>query len=241
MVAAGEPAPARLRRYHGAPLAPRCPMPTLKIDFVSDVSCPWCAVGLYGLLQALERVQPEVQARLHFQPFELNPRMAPGGQDMGEHLTQKYGSTPEQQAHNREAIRQRGAQVGFEFNREGRGRIYNTRAAHRLLHWAGLVQPERQLALKQALLLACHRDRQAMDEQAVLLRAVADAGLDAAQAAEVLASERYDEEVAQAEALYQSAGIHAVPAVVINDRHLISGGQPAEVFEQALRQIAAQA
>jgi predicted DsbA family dithiol-disulfide isomerase len=212
---------------------------TLKIDFVSDVSCPWCAVGLYSLLQALERVQAEVQATLHFQPFELNPQMAPGGQDVGEHLTQKYGSTPEKQAQIREAIRQRGAEVGFEFNAQGRGRIYNTRAAHRLLHWAGEQDPQLQLALKEALLAACHRDRQAMDEHAVLLQAARKAGLDADQAAEVLRSGRYDQEVGEAEAMYQSAGIHAVPAVVINDRHLISGGQPSEVFEQALRQIAA--
>lgn len=214
---------------------------TLKIDFVSDVSCPWCAVGLYSLLQALERVQPDIAATLHFQPFELNPRMAPGGQDIGEHLTQKYGSTPEKQAQIREAIRQRGAEVGFEFNAEGRGRIYNTRDAHRLLHWAGKQLPDRQLALKQALLLACHRDRQAMDQREVLLQAARSAGLDVQQAADVLDSGRHDEDVGQAEAMYHSAGIHSVPAVVINDRHLISGGQPSEVFEQALRQIAAQA
>ena len=216
-------------------------MPTaLKIDFVSDVSCPWCAVGLYALLQALDRVQPDIEAQLHFQPFELNPQMAEGGQDIGEHLTQKYGSTPEKQAQIRDAIRERGAEVGFEFNAHGRGRIYNTRDAHRLLHWAGQAHPAQQLALKQTLLQACHRDRQAMDDHAVLVQACEQAGLDGLQAAEVLSTNRYDDEVAQAEALYQSAGIHAVPAVVINDRHLISGGQPAEVFEQALRQIAAQ-
>jgi predicted DsbA family dithiol-disulfide isomerase len=215
-------------------------MKTLKIDFVSDISCPWCAVGLGALMQALDRAQPEIEVTLHFQPFELNPRMGPGGQDMGEHLTQKYGSTPEKQAQMREMIRQRGAEVGFEFNRDGRGRIYNTRDAHRLLHWAA-PQPQRQLALKQALLQACHRDRQAMDDPAVLLQAAETAGLDRAEADEVLRSGRFDAEVAETEAMYQSAGIHAVPAVVINDKHLISGGQPAEVFESALRQIAAEA
>lgn len=215
-------------------------MTLLKIDFVSDVSCPWCAVGLYALLEALERVRPDIEARLHFQPFELNPHMAPGGQDIGEHLTQKYGSTPEKQAQIREAIRQRGAQVSFEFNPQGRGRIYNTRDAHRLLHWAGAQGAAQQLALKQALLLACHRDRQAMDQHEVLLTAVRQAGLDVGQAADVLASSLYAAPVQEAEARIHSAGIHSVPAVVINDRHLISGGQPAEVFEQALRQIAAQ-
>lgn len=213
---------------------------TLKIDFVSDISCPWCAIGLQSLHKALARVAPEISATLHFQPFELNPQMGPGGQDIGEHLTQKYGSTPEQQAQIRENIRQRGAELGFEFNAHGRGRIYNTRDAHRLLHWAGEQHPERQEALKRALLEACHRDRQVMDDPEVLCQAAEAAGLDTAQAAEVLASGRYDKEVQAQERRYQSAGIHAVPAVVINDRHLISGGQPPEVFEQALRQIAAQ-
>jgi len=190
-------------------------------------------------MQALDRVKPDIEATLHFQPFELNPKMWPGGQDMGEHLTQKYGSTPEKQAQMRDMIRERGAEVGFEFNRDGRGRVYNTRDAHRLLHWAG-PQADKQLALKYALLEACHRDRQAMEDHAVLLDAAVKAGLDRNEAAEVLSSGRFADEVAQAEAMYQQAGINSVPAVVINDKHLISGGQPAEVFESALRQIAAQ-
>jgi predicted DsbA family dithiol-disulfide isomerase len=213
----------------------------LKIDFVSDVSCPWCAIGLGALQQALTRLEPTISARLHFLPFELNPQMAPGGQDLGEHLSQKYGTTAEQQAQSRDHIGRRGAEVGFEFNPQGRGRIYNTFDAHRLLFWAGEVEPHKQLALKQALLLACHRDRQAMDEPAVLLAAAAAAGLDGAEAAIVLASDRYAQDVRASQAHYRDAGIHAVPAVIVNDRHLISGGQPSAVFEQALRQIAAEA
>jgi predicted DsbA family dithiol-disulfide isomerase len=211
----------------------------LKIDFVSDISCPWCAVGLGALQQALSRLPPEISAGVHFLPFELNPQMGPGGQDMSEHLTQKYGSTPQQQAQARENIRRRGAEVGFEFNVAGRGRIYNTFHAHRLLYWAGQTAPDKQGALKLALLQACHRDRQAMDETEVLLAAAETAGLDRTQAAEVLASEAFAQEVRDSQARYHAAGIHAVPAVIINDRHLISGGQPSAVFEQALRQIAA--
>ena len=149
---------------------------TLKIDFVSDISCPWCAIGLSSLLQALARVEGEIQAQVHCQPFELNPHMGPGGQDIGEHLSEKYGSTAEQQAQIRETIRQRGAEVGFEFSPPGRGRIYNTFNAHRLLHWTGVAHPQQQVALKLALLQACHRDRQAMDQPEVLLAAVAEAG-----------------------------------------------------------------
>ncbi|MGB4360813.1 MAG: DsbA family oxidoreductase [Rhodoferax sp.] len=214
---------------------------SLKIDFVSDISCPWCAIGLAALEQAITNVQGEVTVHLHVQPFELNPQMPAGGQDITEHLTQKYGSTPEQQAQIRDTIRQRGADVGFVFNPSGRGRIYNTFAAHRLLHWAGLASSERQLALKKALLVACHSNSLAMESPEVLLAAVAQAGLDVTRASQILAGDEFAAEVRAAEAFYTGLGIQSVPAVILNDRHLISGGQPAAIFEQALRQIAATA
>lgn len=216
-------------------------MQTLKIDFVSDIACPWCAIGLSALEQALAQLKDEVQVTLHVQPFELNPNMVAGGQDIGEHLAQKYGSTLEQQAQMRETIRQRGADVGFEFNPEGRGRIYNTFHAHRLLHWAGLEHPQHQLALKKAMLVACHRDRQSMESPEVLLAAVQQAGLDVARAQAILNGDEFADDVRAQEALYTSSGIQSVPAVIINDRYLITGGQPAAVFEQALREIAAEA
>jgi len=212
-------------------------MSALHIDVVSDVSCPWCAVGLWALEAALARVAPGVTADIHCQPFELNPHMPPGGQDIAEHLMQKYGSTPAQQAQIRETIRQRGAEVGFEFNMAGRGRIYNTFDAHRLLHWAGAEHPGLQLPLKKALLVACHRDRQAMDSHAVLQRAARDAGLDATRAAAVLDSTEFEDDVRERQAFYARQGIRSVPAVIINHQYLISGGQPVAVFEQALRQF----
>ena len=214
----------------------------LKIDFVSDVACPWCAVGLGALEQALQRLQGTVSADLHFQPFELNPQMPPEGQDITEHLTQKYRSTPEKQAEIREMIRQRGAEVGFEFRREGRGRVYNTFDSHRLLMLAEREgQPGQQLALKKALLAAYHGRGENPSSHEVLQALAASVGLDAARVQAVLASDELASDVREQAMFYQQAGIHSVPAVVINDRHLISGGQPAEVFEQALRQIAAEA
>ena len=218
---------------------------TLKIDFVSDVSCPWCVVGLRALDQALERVKGEVRAELHFQPFELNPGMAAEGQEITEHITQKYGITPEQADANRENIRRRGAELGFKFSAAsepggGRHRIYNTFDAHRLLHWAELEGATQQKALKEALFKAYFTDGQSPASHEVLVRAAAEAGLDATRAGEVLSSGAYADEVREREQFYLHQGIHSVPAVIINDRHLISGGQPPEVFEQALRQIAAQ-
>ena len=211
----------------------------MKIDFVSDVSCPWCAIGLHALEQALTRVAPEIEATLHFQPFELNPAMVAEGEDIVEHLGHKYGISAEQIAANTEAIRQRGAALGFEFGLGKRSRIYNTFDAHRLLHWAGLQSPEVQSRLKHALFKAYFTDGLHPGDHAVLLQVVGEIGLDIEAARAVLASDTYAYEVRQTEALYQRHGIQSVPAIIIDDRHLISGGQPVEVFEQALRQIAA--
>jgi predicted DsbA family dithiol-disulfide isomerase len=210
----------------------------LKIDFVSDVVCPWCAVGLNALEQALRNLEGEVAAEVHFQPFELNPQMAPEGEDVGEHLARKYGSTPEQMAQNREAIRARGASVGFVFNMDKRSRIYNTFDAHRLLHWAESQGKQREL--KHALLGAYFTDGRDVSDHGVLVDAAARAGLDAAEARKVLDEGRYADEVRAQESFYQAQGVRAVPSVIVNDRYLIQGGQPPEVFEQSLRRIAAE-
>ena len=211
---------------------------TLKIDFVSDIACPWCAVGLGALEKALERLDGQVQAELHFQPIELNPHMPAGGQDLGEHLTEKYGSTPEQQAQIRQNIAARGAEVGFEFHPGGRGRVYNTFNAHRLLHWAASQGAGAQHALKKAFLQAYQGRAECVEDAEVLLAAVASAGLDVAAARAVLVSDTHTAEVRERQQFYTQAGIRSVPAIIINDKHLISGGQPVEVFEQALRRIA---
>ena len=209
---------------------------TIKIDFVSDVSCPWCAIGLQSLQTALHRLDAELEPSLTFQPFELNPQMVAEGEDITEHLHKKYGSTPEQAAAARENIRARGEALGFTFNIDKRGRIYNTFNAHRLLHWA---QGEgKQAALKKALLTAYFTDGENPSDPALLVRVAASVGLDASRAQAILDSDEFAEVVRAQESFYQQAGIHSVPAIILNDQHLISGGQPPEVFEQALRQIA---
>nr|WP_319564067.1 DsbA family oxidoreductase [uncultured Rhodoferax sp.] len=211
----------------------------IKIDFVSDVSCPWCAIGLQSLNLALERLQDQVQTELHFQPFELNPQMPPQGQEITEHLSQKYGASPEQLAQTRETIRQRGAALGFEFGIGKRERIYNTFDAHRLLHWAEREGPPgAPKALKMALFTAYFTHGLDPSSHEVLLNLVTQQGLDSSRARAVLQSDAFADEVREQEAFYTSSGIHSVPAVILNDRHLISGGQAPEVYEQALRQLA---
>ncbi|GHH10032.1 DSBA oxidoreductase [Sphingomonas glacialis] len=209
----------------------------MKIDFVSDVSCPWCIIGLRALEDALARTSDVVDAEITFQPFELNPQMGKDGQNIGEHIAEKYGATPEQSAANRATIRERAADLGFTMAMGADSRIYNTFDAHRLLHWAELEG--KQGDLKRALFQAYFTDQQDPSDHAVLVALAEKVGLDRARAAEILESDAYAREVRAAEQLWQSRGISSVPAIIINDRHLISGGQPTELFERAIREIAA--
>jgi predicted DsbA family dithiol-disulfide isomerase len=208
----------------------------MRIDFVSDVACPWCAVGLNSLEQALQNVAADIPVELHFQPFELNPTMAAEGADAGAYLKAKYGMSDAQLAHNRGVIRERGEAVGFAFGE--RTRVWNTFDAHRMLHWAGLQNADAQRALKHALLQAYHGDGLNPSDHALLARLAGEAGLDAAEAAAVLSEGRYADDVRAIEAEWQQAGINSVPSIVINQQYMISGGQTPEVFEQALREIA---
>ena len=210
----------------------------IKIDFVSDISCPWCVIGLKGLEEALSRLDHLVEADFHFQPFELNPHMPAEGQRLVDYATQRYGSTREQLLERRAMIRERAAELGFTIALPPEeGRVYNTFDAHRLLHWAGIEGRQRQLklALFDAYFTQCLNP----GDHKVLADAAKAAGLDRNAAMEVLASGRFADEVREAEAKWRAKGISGVPAIIVNDRYLISGGQPAELFEQAIRKIAA--
>lgn len=214
------------------------PAPTrLRIDFVSDVVCPWCAIGLVSLERALERTRGAIEADIHVQPFELNPQLGAGGEDIVEHLQKKYGMTAAQVAANQASIRQRGAALGCNFDMQRRLRTYNTFDAHRLLHWAELEAKGRDL--KHALLRAYFTEGRDVSDHATLLDVANSVGLPADRAREILASDAYADDVRTVEQFFLQQGIQGVPAVIIDRRHLISGGQPVEVFEQALRQIAA--
>jgi predicted DsbA family dithiol-disulfide isomerase len=206
----------------------------LKIDFISDVSCPWCVIGLRALDQALEYLGDDVQAQIHFQPFELNPNMPAEGQDLNEHIFQKYGSTPEQSKANRENIRERGAELGFVF-KEGDRRIYNTFDAHRLLHWAELEG--KQHALKNALFAAYFSQHADPSSHRVLADTAQKVGLDRLRAEAILASDEYTAEVRELEQLWVSRGVSSVPTIVFNDQYAVSGGQPVDVFVGAIRQV----
>jgi len=211
----------------------------LKIDFVSDVVCPWCAIGLAGLNTALERIGPAAHVDFTIHPFELNPNLPAAGETHLEHITEKYGITADQARVNREQIRARAAAVGFTMNRDDDSRVYNTFDAHRLLTWA--KEKNVQAELKLLLLKAYFTDGKNIADKDVLVQLAKDAGLDGAEASDILASDRFAQDVKAEEALWAQRGISSVPAVVVNDRYLISGGQPPEVFEEQLRAILAAA
>lgn len=210
----------------------------VKIDFVSDVSCPWCAIALGSLEAALAKLGPDIEVDLRFLPFELNPEMGEGGEDIIEHLSRKYGSPPEQMMRAQETIRARGDEVGFKFDLEKRTRIYNTFDAHRLLYWA--AAEGKQHALKRALFEAYFGEGRDPSDREVLLDLVGRVGLDAGRARAVLESGEYASEVRAEEQFYREHGINAVPSLIVNGRYLIQGGQPVQVFEQLLRRFAAE-
>ena len=212
--------------------------PSLRIDFVSDVVCPWCAIGLASLEEALRRVAGEIDVELHIQPFELNPQLGADGEDAVAHLKSKYGIDDAQVAANHEAIRARGEALGFTFDMARRRRIHNTFDAHRLLHWAHGEGGGAQLALKRALLKAYFTEGRDVADHDTLVEIAVSVGLDAVRAREILASGEFAEDVRTIEKFFTDAGVSGVPAIIFERKHLISGGWPPEVFERALRQIA---
>jgi len=210
----------------------------LRIDFVSDVACPWCAIGLASLQQALTQLGDSVRAEIHLQPFELNPDLSFEGENADEHLMHKYGIDEAQLQANRAAIRERAAALGVVINTGHGSRVWNTFDAHRLLHWAGLQDAETALRLKRALFRAYFTDNENVADHGVLIRAATDAKLDAGEARRILESDQYADEVRAQERHFQQAGIHSVPATIIGNGYLIAGGQPPDAFEQALRKVA---
>src|SRR5688572_11797796 len=206
----------------------------LEIAFVSDVACPWCAIGLASLDQALARLGGDVEASVHVEPFELNPDMAPEGAEVVPYLARKYGRTPEQVAQGQARIRERGAAVGFSFG--ARNHVWNTFDAHRLLHWAGLEG--RALELKRALLRAYHGEGRNPGAKDVLLELAGAVGLDTARAKSILESDEYAAEVRARERHWMQSGVNGVPFVVVNCKYAIEGAQTPDGYEQALRRIA---
>lgn len=210
----------------------------LTIDFVSDVSCSWCAIGLTGLDEALRNIADEADVDLRFHPFELNPSMEPGGQNLSEHLQEKYRLSPAEASGMMEQIRARGEEVGFAFRFDDEMRIYNSFDTHRILHWAGLQG--RQAELKRALFAAHFSDQEDPGDHDVLVRLAGSVGLDESEARRILSTQQYAAEVRNEESQWIEAGVTGVPVVVLNGKYALSGARSAETYERQLRQVLAE-
>lgn len=209
------------------------PSQPLRIDIVSDVVCPWCIIGYRQLAQALDATGTAYE--LHWHPFELNPNMPPEGQDLREHVAEKYGTTPQQSQQSRVDMTRIGAEVGFDFNFTDGTRMHNTFNLHQLLHWA--EDQGQKHALKQALFAAHFTDNRDLSDTEVLADIAAETGLDRAEARAILDDQRFAEDVRQAETFWHSQGITGVPAIVFNRRHLVTGAQGVENYTQILEQL----
>jgi len=196
--------------------------------------CPWCIVGYRRLEQALSKFD-DLEVTLQWHPFELNPAMGPEGQHLGEHIAEKYGSTPEQSDQNRQRLTQMGADLGFEFNFSDSSRIYNTLLAHQLLYWA--AESGKQTDLKLVLFSSYFTEQKNPDDIEVLIEAATKVGLNADEARAVLTDKRFEAAVKEEEQLWISRGIQAVPAIVFNQQYLVSGAQDPDTIAELITKL----
>ena len=203
-------------------------IPVITVDIVSDVVCPWCIIGYKKLEKAMQRFEGKARFELAWHAFELNPSMPPEGQDISEHMAQKYGATPEQSKANRERLRNAGSELDFEFSYGDNMRMVNTFDAHRLLHWAG--ETGKQTALKLALFKAHFTDGKNVNDHETLISVAASVGLDEKRARDLLSTNLFAEEVRATEAEWQDRFITGVPAFIFNKKFMVPGAQEADVF-----------
>ena len=210
----------------------------IQLDIVSDVVCPWCIIGYKNLQTAIDELDVADKIELQWQPFELNPNMPPEGQDLREHVAEKYGSSREDSDKSRLNISQRGAEVGFTFNFFEEMKIVNTRDAHILLEYADVHG--KQTELKLALFTAAFTDQKDVSNRETLLNEVEKIGVDVEQAKTRLEESKYRDQVIEHERFWQGLGISAVPAVVFNRTSALSGAQPVEAYKQVLTELLAE-
>lgn len=207
----------------------------LRIDLVSDVVCPWCIIGYRQFQKALAQREPAIDLELHWHAFELNPQMPVEGQNLREHLAEKYGTTPEQSQKARQRLTDIGAELGFTFNYSDDMKMVNTFRAHQLLHWA--ADRGCQTELKEALFKAFFTDAKDVNDVETLADVCAGIGLERDEALAVLADARYGRAVRDDQRQWMEQGIHAVPTFVINEQYMVQGAQDAEAFGRMLDRL----
>lgn len=210
--------------------------PAIKVDIVSDVVCPWCAVGYKNIETAIKQLETELSVTIQWRPFELNPDMPPEGEAIDEHIKRKYGADDAQVQQNRIHLQQAGERAGYQFVFGERSRIFNTFDCHKLLEWA--LEKSKQTELKLALMDAYFTNGIDISDRNELIEIVESLGLSGEEAKTVLEDSARTKQVREEQQHYIKMGIRSVPSFIVQDKYLISGGQPVETFVNALRQMA---
>lgn len=212
----------------------------LRIDIVSDVVCPWCIIGYKQVERALGMIDVQIAAETYWHPFELNPDMAPEGENTRDHIARKYGATPEQSRGNRQRLIDIGAELGFAFNYGDGMRIYNTFKAHKLLTMAAHDGGwQLQTALKMALFKAYFQDNRDVSDEAVLLDIVTQLELDHDGAVAALASDALTQAVRAEQRQWIDQNITGVPAIIFDQKFMVPGAQSAETFADVINKVLA--
>ncbi|MGP6088924.1 DsbA family oxidoreductase [Antarctobacter jejuensis] len=205
----------------------------IRVDIVSDVVCPWCAIGYHQLKKASADTGIEIEVFWH--PFELNPGMADEGEDLREHLAAKYGTTAEESRQARERLTEMGAALGFTFDYADDMRMWNTFRAHQLIDWA--TEQGKGHAAKMALFAAFFTWRENIADPGVLADVAAEIGLERDAALAMLDSGDRADSVRQKEQFWTSRGITGVPAMIFARQHLVVGAQGEENYARILEHL----
>jgi len=207
----------------------------LKIDIVSDVVCPWCTIGYKRLEKAISELGIEDQIEIEWQPFELNPNMPAEGQNVNEHITEKYGSTVEEQKASKQNMTEVGEALGFTFDYFDEMRMVNTFDAHVLLEYA--KDFGKQTELKMRLTGSFFSERKDVSKRDILKQALLDVGLNAEEGLATLDNETARNEVRTKQNYWKSLGVNSVPTIVFNRKSAVTGAQPVDVFKQVLTEL----
>lgn len=210
----------------------------IKIDIISDVVCPWCAIGYKRLERAIQEMGVQEQIELEWQPFELNPHMPAEGENVQEHIANKYGASMEDQKRSQEHMAEIGAELGFTFDYFDDMKIVNTRDAHILLDYA--KENGKQTELKMRLVTAFFGERKDVSDRNVLLEELKSIGLNTDKAMARLDNDDARYEVQAKEAYWQNVGVSSVPTMVFNNASALTGAQPVDVYKQILADLLSQ-
>ncbi|WP_339783206.1 DsbA family oxidoreductase [uncultured Marinobacter sp.] len=213
-------------------------MRKVHIDIVSDIACPWCAIGYARLEIAMGQLAPEYEFTVRWHAFELNPDHSGKGEPILPALARKYGRSEEEMRSNQNQMMKIAKDLGINFEKIQERLTCNTFDAHRLVKWAG--EQGQQTGMKQTLFDAYFGRAEDVSNHDTLVKCVEALGLDSAKAREVLESDQYAGAVREDEATYQKAGVTAVPAFIINNKYLISGAREPDALVQALQEVGAE-